>query len=92
MLINTVKRDITIQKWSFDSTRSDIFDFKICTKIIGFQDIIHRATAYFILVNTLFKIGKENQYVTFTEHKGEDFHLIEKYLADWVVNDKPLSD
>jgi 5-carboxymethyl-2-hydroxymuconate isomerase len=50
------------------------------------------ATAYFILVNTLFNIGKENQYLTFTEHKGEDFHLIEKYLADWVANDKPLSD
>ena len=50
------------------------------------------ATAYFILVNTLFKISKDNQYVTFTEHKGEDFHLIEKYLEDWVANDKPLSD
>ena len=50
------------------------------------------ATEYFILVNTLFKIDKENQYITFTEHEGEDFHLIEKYLADWVKNDKPLSD
>ena len=50
------------------------------------------ATAYFILVNTLFKIGKENQYVTFTEHKGEDFHLIEKYLKGWVANDKPIPD
>ena len=50
------------------------------------------ATAYFILVNALFKIGKENQYVTFTEHNGEDFHLIEKYLDDWLENDKPLSD
>jgi phenylpyruvate tautomerase PptA (4-oxalocrotonate tautomerase family) len=50
------------------------------------------ATEYFILVNTLFKIGKKNQYITFTEHKGEDFHLIEKYLADWVANDKPISD
>ena len=50
------------------------------------------ATEYFILVNTLFKIDKENQYITFTEHKGEDFHLIEKYLDNWVANDKPLSD
>ena len=50
------------------------------------------ATEYFILVNTLFKIDKENQYITFTEHEGEDFHLIEKYLAGWVVNDNPLSD
>ena len=50
------------------------------------------ATEYFILVNTLFKIDKENQYITFTEHEGEDFHLIEKYLEDWVANDKPLSD
>ena len=50
------------------------------------------ATEYFILVNTLFRIDKENQYITFTEHKGEDFHLIEKYLADWVAYDKPLSD
>ena len=50
------------------------------------------ATEYFILVNTLFNIDKENQYVTFTEHKGEDFHLIEKYLDNWVADDKPLSD
>ena len=50
------------------------------------------ATEYFILINILFKIAKENQYVTFTEHKGEDFHLIEKCLEDWVANDKPLSD
>ena len=50
------------------------------------------ATAYFILVNALFKIGKENQYVTFTEHNGEDFQLNEKYLDNWLENDKPLSD
>ena len=43
--------------------------------------------SYAILV-----IDKENLYVTFTEHKGEDFHLIEKYLKGWVANDKPVPD
>lgn len=28
-------------------------------------------------------IPPEHVYVTFTEHKGEDFHMSERYLADW---------
>jgi phenylpyruvate tautomerase PptA (4-oxalocrotonate tautomerase family) len=28
-------------------------------------------------------IPPEHVYVTFTEHKGEDFHMSDRYLADW---------
>lgn len=28
-------------------------------------------------------IPPRHVYVTFTEHKGEDFHMSERYLADW---------
>lgn len=39
-----------------------------------------------------FNIPKENMYVTLTEHKGEDFHLLEKYLASWQEGEDPLAD
>lgn len=42
-----------------------------------------------ILVN-LVNVPKEHIYVTLTEHKGEDFHLNEKYLASWQEGDDPL--
>ena len=35
-------------------------------------------------------IPKENSYVVFTEHPGEDFHLDEIVLSDWEKNDDPL--
>ena len=35
-------------------------------------------------------IQEENQYLTFTEHSGEQFNLIEKNLDDWEINDDPL--
>lgn len=44
------------------------------------------------LLNNTFKIPKENMYVTLTEHKGEDFHLLEKYLASWQEGEDPLTD
>jgi phenylpyruvate tautomerase PptA (4-oxalocrotonate tautomerase family) len=28
-------------------------------------------------------IPPDHVYVTFTEHKGEDFHMSDRYLADW---------
>ena len=46
---------------------------------------------YIAIVQRFFKIPKSNQYVTFTEHKGEDFNLLEKSLENWVKNDDPLS-
>jgi len=44
------------------------------------------------LLQTTWNIPKEQMYVTLTEHKGEDFHLAEKYLAAWQEGEDPLAD
>ncbi len=44
------------------------------------------------LINKSFNIPLTNMYVTLTEHKGEDFHLFEKYLASWQTGEDPLAD
>jgi hypothetical protein len=49
---------------------------------LGFLDLIHKS----------FNIPVEHMYVTLTEHKGEDFHLYEKYLANWQTGEDPLAD
>lgn len=33
---------------------------------------------------------REQVYVTLTEHKGEDFHLAERYLKSWYEGEEPL--
>ena len=43
------------------------------------------------IVKHNFGINSQNQYVTFTEHKGEDFHLVQKYLASWESGEDPLA-
>ena len=43
------------------------------------------------IIQQNFGINPKNQYVTFTEHKGEDFHLVEKYLASWESGEDPLA-
>jgi len=50
------------------------------------------ALRYMKIVKNNFNVGAENQYVTFTEHSGEDFHLIEKYLSGWQADEDPLTD
>lgn len=47
---------------------------------LGFMELLHVS----------FGIPKEHMYVTLTEHKGEDFHLLEKYLASWQQGEDPL--
>ena len=49
------------------------------------------ALRYMDIVNRLFSVDTKNQYITFTQHTGEDFHLIEKYLAGWEPNEDPLA-
>ena len=49
------------------------------------------ALRYMEIVHTLFEIGLKNQYITFTQHGGEDFHLIEKYLGSWERGEDPLA-
>ena len=44
------------------------------------------------LLNKNMNIPKAHIYVTLTEHKGEDFHLVEKYLGNWEEGDDPLAD
>lgn len=44
------------------------------------------------LLSKSMNIPKEHIYVTLTEHKGEDFHLFEKYLASWQEGEDPLAD
>lgn len=44
------------------------------------------------LMNKHWHVQKEQMYVTLTEHKGEDFHLVEKYLAGWEEGEDPLAD
>ncbi len=44
------------------------------------------------LININLNIPRSNMYVTLTEHKSEDFHLFEKYLASWQTGEDPLAD
>ncbi|PLX78834.1 MAG: tautomerase [Desulfuromonas sp.] len=44
------------------------------------------------LMHSHWGVKKEQMYVTLTEHKGEDFHLVEKYLAGWQEGEDPLAD
>ncbi|MFA6789455.1 MAG: tautomerase [Arcobacteraceae bacterium] len=49
------------------------------------------ALRYMAMVHELLAIETKNQYITFTQHNGEDFHLIEKYLASWQSGEDPLA-
>ena len=40
-------------------------------------------------LNELANVPVKNIYVTLSEHKGEDFHLHEKYLHSWQQGDDP---
>ena len=50
------------------------------TLALGFIEILHELAG----------VPPENLYVTFTEHKGEDFHLNERYLRSWEAGEDPL--
>lgn len=49
------------------------------------------ALRYIDIVKTNFNVEAKNQYITFTQHAGEDFHLVEKYLSGWEPNEDPLA-
>lgn len=49
------------------------------------------ALGFMQALNEVLDIPRENMYVTFTEHKGEDFHLKERYLASWEEGEDPLA-
>ena len=48
---------------------------------LGFMDLMY----------TRWGIPKEQIYVTLTEHKGQDFHLSDRYLADWTEGEDLLA-
>ena len=39
-------------------------------------------------VEKFLKINKNNQYITFTNHKGVEFNFYEKSLSDWVKSEE----
>ncbi|RME35214.1 MAG: tautomerase [Gammaproteobacteria bacterium] len=43
------------------------------------------------LLDRTIGIPPAHVYVTCTEHKGEDFHLAERYLAPWNRGEDPLA-
>lgn len=49
---------------------------------LGFMDLLRER----------WNIPKEQIYITLTEHKGEDFHLSDRYLAEWRQGEDPLND
>lgn len=49
------------------------------------------ALSFMEIVSTLLSVETKNQYITFTQHSGEDFHLIEKYLDSWQSGENPLA-
>ncbi len=55
------------------------------------EQIRELALVYMSIVSDEFNIANSNQYLTFTKHGGEDFHLIEKYLSSWESGEDPLA-
>ncbi len=49
------------------------------------------ALRYMDIVKANFNVDARNQYITYTQHAGEDFHLVEKYLANWEPDEDPLA-
>ncbi len=83
-------------KYSLTIGRADVND-DICLMNLDIREgrtIEKRrelALKYMEIVKETFGISSKNQYITFTEHKGEDFHLVEKYLATWQSGEDPLA-
>ena len=48
------------------------------------------ALGFIKILNEIADVPVNNIYVTFSEHKGEDFHLHECYLQNWNKGDDPL--
>lgn len=73
------------------------FDDEICLMNLDIREgrtLFQRrdlALKFMDIVRNNLGIYQNNQYITFTEHKGEDFHLVEKYLASWESGEDPLA-
>ena len=49
---------------------------------------IELVKTFMLGVEKFIKINKNNQYITFTNHKGIEFNFYEKSLSDWVKSEK----
>ena len=49
------------------------------------------ALGFVELLQKHLNIPPEQVYVTFTEHKGEDFHMSDRYLTDWQEGEDSVS-
>lgn len=49
------------------------------------------AVGFIVAMDELLHVPREQIYVTLTEHRGEDFHLTERYLGDWSEGEDPLA-
>ena len=49
------------------------------------------AVGFIDIMDELLDVPREQVYVTLTEHKGEDFHLTERYLGDWSEGEDPVA-
>lgn len=49
------------------------------------------ALGFIQLLQEFLHIPPEHVYITFTQHPGEDFHLSDRYLADWQKDEDPLA-
>ena len=47
---------------------------------------------FIVGVEKFFGVNKNNQYVTLTNHQGNEFNFYEKSLSDWIKNDDPNKD
>ena len=47
---------------------------------------------FIVGVEKFFCVNKNNQYVTLTNHQGNEFNFYEKSLSDWIKNDDPNKD
>ena len=44
---------------------------------------------FIVGVEKFFGVNKNNQYVTLTNHQGNEFNFYEKSLSNWIANDDP---
>lgn len=48
------------------------------------------ALGFIALLEKNLGVPPEHVYVTFTEHKGEDFHMSDRFLADWQEGEEGM--
>lgn len=48
------------------------------------------ALRFMAIVNNYFEIDLKNQHITYSEHRSEDFHLSEKYIATWANDEAAM--